>query len=149
MKWPWVRRSRHEVVVDAVVSALKLQAEAQGIASDLTKRLAQAHNSIVPLQQEVAALKLSAPTAALRYAEHVRRWLELEISDQDPTDGHYTIGIRLDCRAPELFGNGDEAAWAYYAETVAREVATKLKNTRFVHKRAMTSPLSRPATGTT
>lgn len=138
-KWPWMRKVRHDTVVEMYRARLREANEEPRrlgeIAHRLTEELARAHEAM-----QAAGRKDPV------YAMLVERLLSVDLY-QDPSGGIYSIRVAFDARAPYLFGNDDRAAWECYADVVCRKVHAELMNSKFVQRPSphLSRPLGREA----
>lgn len=149
-KWPWMTKTRHDKIVTdyretlhetstyyggRLKAAVDLAQEAQDIARDLSDRLARMD---------------FAMKAAMRgnpeYELLVQRMMSVDISQSMSMMDAYVFRLVIDGRAPYLFGNDDNAAWSYYADTVAGRVRAEIMGSKFVQRGAhLSQPLSKEA----
>ena len=141
--WPWMTKSSHCDTVDrisrkhdrAIQIERSLWKSAESTAERLSRELSWAHE----------AMKVAGRVDPV-YEMLVQRYMSVEVN-KSLMDHFYAVTLRLDERAPYLFGNDDAAAWEFYVETVCRIVRAELLHSKFVQRAAphTTHPLSREA----
>lgn len=150
MKWPWITRAKYQSTLADLalaryeaIQARKLAHETQQIAETLSRELSKINLEYPALVEQLRAIKLSAPEASQRYAAVIERFVKISADEAFDNPREYSLNMKLDSRAPTLFGHGDAAAWAFFAESVGREVAAKVKQLTFLQ------PYSAPLTSKT